>query len=183
MGHPRNRGWPIHNHKGETMTLSLATARSVLRGIGDYTSADFDQLGINKEHFDLTCGARPWKRDHIPPVMRTLNALMFGTLEQLGMPKITIPAEYVAAIVATYVAPGNRMIACVWLAQEHRTGVGALELSARGQQSKELAPATADQLFALVVALSDSDETTEARKNFLRRLSVAYDQATEDFTQ
>lgn len=153
--------------------LSRATARSVLRTIDKYTVADFDGLGITQQHFELATGEQPWRRDHIHAVMKTLNAILFGTLEQLAMPKIQVPAEYVAAIVASFVAPGNRMVACVWLASERKTGVGALELAARAH-TDELVPTSATQLFALVVELSDTDESTQARLNFLDRLGLAF---------
>lgn len=157
--------------------LSYETALATLRIIDQYTSADFDTLGINEQDFEYASGPQPWRRDNINRVMRTLNALTFGTLEVMAMPKIVVPAEYIAAIVSSFVHPANRMVACVWLAQERQTGVGALELSARNQTTSQMDPASADQLFALVIALSDNDASTEARKNFRHRLGLAVEKA------
>lgn len=157
--------------------LSYETALSTLRVIDQYTSADFDTLGINQQDFEYAAGPLPWRRDNITRVMRTLNALIFGTLEVMAMPKIVVPSEYVAAIVASFVHPGNRMVACTWLAMERQTGVGALELSARNQTTSQMDPTTADQLFALVCQLSDTDASTEARANFRARLGLAIEKA------
>lgn len=159
-------------------SLSFATAYATMKIIDQYTSADFDSLGITDTQFKLVNGNQAWRRDQLNNVMRTLNALIFGTLEVMAIPKIVVPAEYVAAIVATLVAPCNRMTACVWLSQERQTGVGALELSARGEQSATLQPASASQLFALVLELSNNEASSEARKNFMRRLGIETDKAT-----
>lgn len=159
------------------MNLSYETAYANLKMIDQYIAADFDALGITQQDFELFSGSQPWKRDVITRVMRTANALLFGTLEVMGMPKIVVPSEYVAAIVATFVHPANRMIACIWLAQERQTGVGALELSARAQTTSQLDPTSAEQLFALVQLLSDSDESNEARKRFRAKVGLAVEKS------
>lgn len=160
-------------------SLSYETALATLKVIDRYVAADFDTLGIREQDFELASGAKPYVRQDLPVVMRVLNALTFGSLEVMGMPKITVPAEYQAAIIAAFVAPANRMAACVWLSQERQTGAGALEMSARNQTTSQLDPASADQLFALVVALSETSASTEARLNFRNRLGLAVERAQE----
>lgn len=157
--------------------LSYEAALSTLRVIDQYTAADFDTLGITAQDFNLAHGNQPWRRDHINRVMKTLQALLFGTLEVQGIPKIVVPAEYVAAVVTAFVAPANRMLACVWLSHERQTGAGALDLSSRGTTTSQIDPTTPEQLFALVVALSDADEATSARQQFKKRLGKAIDDA------
>lgn len=160
--------------------LSFETAFALLRNIHEYTSADFDSLGINQQDFELIAAPVPWQRANIPRVMRTLNALLFGSLEILGMNKITVPSEYVAAVVSAIVAPANRMVACIWLAQERQTGVGALQASARAQLSTQLDPTSSDQLFALVCLLSATEASSEARNNLARKLGIALVRAQQE---
>lgn len=162
------------------MNLSLSTARSVLNHIHLYTPSDFDTLGINKQDFELATQSIPWRRDQIHKVMRTLNALIFGSLEVLGMPKIVVPSEYVAPIIATFVHPTNRMVACLWLSQERMTGAAALELSARGQTASQIDPTSADELFSLVVQLSDTDEAAHVAKEFKKKLGLVVEEATKN---
>lgn len=152
--------------------LSYETALTTLRNIEHYLTADYDALGIRKEEFELVSGPKGWLREDLRPVMRTLNALTFGTLELMGMPKIIVPAEYQAAIITACVAPGNRMAACVWLSQERQTGAGALEMSARNQTTAQMDPASADQLFALCVSLASSDSAGEARLNYALKMGI-----------
>ncbi|QXP08666.1 MAG: external scaffolding protein [Arizlama microvirus] len=153
--------------------LSYVTAVSIMKNITEYASADFDTLGITEHEYSLVYDNKPWRREHLRTVMKVLNALTFGTLEAVGIPvKIVAPTEYVAAIVATFVAPANRMIACIWLATERQTGVGALQGAAR-HDTNEIKPSTADQLFALVCELSNNEASSEARKAFQDNLGIA----------
>lgn len=152
--------------------LSFETARATLKVIDQYMAADFDTIGVSQSDFELTSNSAVWLRPHLPVVMRTLNALIFGSLEVQGIGKIIVPSEYVAAVIASFVAPPNRILACIWLAQERQTGVGALELSARATPA-EIVRTTGDQLFALVLQLSNDDAASEARRNFRNRLGLA----------
>lgn len=163
--------------------LSYETALATLKVIDQYAAADFDTLGISQSDFELVSDRKVWLRAHIPVVMRTFNALLYGTLEVQGIPKIIVPAEYVAAVVASFVAPENRMLACVWLAQEHKTGASAIELSARAHSTAQMGTTSGDQLFALVLQLSNNDASTEARKNFRARLGLAVEISTRNALQ
>jgi hypothetical protein len=158
--------------------LSYQTALQTLRTIDQYTAADFDTLGISEQDFLLVSGPAVWQRNHIPVVLRTLNALLFGTLEVMAMPKITVPTEFVAAIVASFVHPANRQIACIWLATERLAGFAAAELASKAQLG-EIEPVSYDQLFALTLLLSDTQESTAARQAFQRRMNLAFNQAME----
>lgn len=164
------------------INLSYETALATLKVIDQYAAADFDTLGISQQDFELASNVTVWLRPHLPVVMRTLNALIFGTLEVQGIGKIVVPSEYVAAIVATFVAPPNRMLACQWLAQERQTGVGAIELSSRANVA-EVQRTTGDQLFALVLQLSNHDASSEARRNFRQRLGLAQEEAERQALQ
>lgn len=153
---------------------------ALLRSIEQYTPADFDLLGITKEQFEQASQPVPWRRENLNQVMRTLNCVLFGTLEVMAIPKIVVPSEYVAAHIVAIVAPANRMLACIWLAQERQTGVGALELSARQNQSAQYDPTSADTLFALVCLLSDTEEANFARDRFRVRLGLRIKEAQEN---
>lgn len=173
----------IRDRRNNMQHLSFETAYATLKALDEYMVADFDTLGITDTDFKLVHGNNPWRRDQIHRVMRTLNALIFGTLEVMGMPKIVVPAEYVACVVSAIVGPGNRMTACIWLSQERQTGVGALELAARGNQSTTLEPASADKLFALVMLLGNQQANTDARNNMMKKLGIAKENAEMNTTK
>lgn len=159
------------------MNLSYQTAIAMLRSIEQYTPADFDVLGITQEDFERIGSPRPWRREEMGRIMRTINSILFGTLEVQAIPKIVVPSEYVAAHIVACVHAGNRMIACIWMAQERQTGVGALDLAARQEQPSQYDPTSADHLFALVCLLSDTDEANMARDRFRKRLGLRIEEA------
>lgn len=161
------------------MNLSIASAMALLRSIEQYTPADFDLLGITQEQFEQLAQPVPWRRENLNQVMRTLNCVLFGTLEVMAVPKIIVPSEYVAAHIVATVHPGNRMLACIWMAQERQTGVGALELAARQNQGSQYDPTSADNLFALVCLLTDTDEANYARDRFRVRLGLRIQEALQ----
>jgi len=157
--------------------LSEETAVATLRVIEHYLPSDYDTLGITEEEFALFHGPLTWRRDYFPRVIRTANALIFGSLEQMALPKIVVPAEYVAAVVAVCVHPANQMACCIIMAQERATGVAALELAARGSSPTSIDPTSGDQLFALVAILNSKDQTNFARKTLRKKLGLRIDEA------
>lgn len=159
--------------------LSLQTALGVLKIVEQFTQADVAAQGISDDDFELVTSSNPWRRDVLGRVMRTLNTIMFGALEAQAIPKIQVPAEFVAPIIVAVVHPTNIMVACVWLAQERQTGVGALDRAARQEQAASLDPVSADQLFALVCMLADRDETNAARQRYRERMGKRIAQATK----
>lgn len=134
-------------------------------------------LGITQEQFSKLTQNYMWLRSDMQIVMRTMITMIYGSLEIMGIPKITVPSEFIAPHVATLVAPCNRMICCVWLSQEKQTGAGALELAARNHQASTIDHTSADSLFALVCLLSDSDECGYARKRWEVVLNLRLEQA------
>lgn len=159
------------------MHLSYNTAIAMLRSIEQYTPSDFDVLGISQEDFERLSSPRPWRREEMSRIMRTITCILFGTLEVQGVPKIVVPSEFVAAHVVACVHPGNRMIACIWLAQERQTGAGALELAQRHEQPSQYDPTSADHLFALVCLLTDTSEANMARDRFREKLGLRIEES------
>jgi len=159
--------------------LSEQTAIATLAAIDQYLPADFDTLGITPEEFELLASGTPWRRDYMPRLVRTMNALIFGSCEVMLLPKIVVPAEYVAAVISAVVAPSNIMSICIIMSQERATGVGALELAARSQQSSQIDPVSADQLFALCCILQDKDRANYARMALKEKLGFRIDRALQ----
>lgn len=151
--------------------LSFATAYAVQKVFGDFLSADFQALGITPMDWELLKQSTPWRRDQTQRVLRTISAVVYGTLEVMNMPKFNVPAEFVACTLAATVHPGNMFVACQWLAYERLTGVPADDLAERTTTGWE--QSTPEQLLALVLKLMNSDANEKARKDFEYRVGVA----------
>jgi len=152
--------------------LSVEVALGVVRAIPSYLDADYDALGITPEDFELCAQQQLWHVSQRYRVVRVLNACMFGTLEQLGLPTIIVPSEYVAAVIGIIVSPANTFAACTWLSQERLTGSAALEMSARGAPAQQVDPTSADQLVALVICIRNAELSSEVRKNLFTKLGA-----------
>lgn len=150
--------------------LSVEAALGTMRAIAAYTSTDFDALGISPVDFSLTYDDIPWTRDSRRRVMSVIDSLLFGTLDVLGLPRIAVPAEYAGAVLATFVAPVNRLTACIWLAEQRMIGRRAIDLAATASDTGEVDPTSASQLFALVVLLSESDVSSAVRQHYKARM-------------
>lgn len=161
------------------VTLSEQTAVALIKNIEHYLPQDFDQLGITEEEFLLLSENRVWSRSYLPRLVRTMNALIFGSLENMTLPKLTVPAEFVACLISAAVSPCNVMAMCVIMSQERGTGAGALELAARAQQSTAIDPTSADQLFALCVILADKERANFARMRLQEHLGIRIEEALE----
>lgn len=154
------------------MHLSEQTALATLKIIEQFLPSDFDQLGITEEEFEQLSSNNPWRRDHIQRVVRTMNALIFGSMEVMALPKLIVPSEYVAAVIVAVVHPANVMACCILMAQERQTGAGALELAARGASPSQIDPTSSDQLFSLCCILFDTSAANFARIRLREKLGL-----------
>lgn len=158
--------------------LSYQVALALFRRIDKFTIADFDSLGITPADFEITCGENLWRRDYIPRVMRTIQALIFGTLETLGQPKMNVPTEYVAAVLTAFVKPGNLMAACQWLEQEQRLHFAASDL-ADAESAQEVQPTNHQKCFALICQLIESGDNGAAQR-WHEAMGLAYNNQMEN---
>lgn len=147
--------------------LIYEAAHSLLKHFVKFTSTDYDALGITEQMMLLTTSEQPWRRDQLPTVMRTLLALIHGSLEIHGLPKTTIPAEYVAMVLVCTVRPGNMRNACAWLADERQSGAPIADL-ARGSETAAITHVSQGQLFALVALLWSTPAANRARQDMVR---------------
>lgn len=151
--------------------LSIAVAIGVFQSIADYTSADFTTLGITIEDYNLVRRDTQWKNTERTRVMRTIDALVYGTTDVLGLDRISLPAEYLAAIVTAYVHPVNRLVVCHWLTAQQMSNGSAADIAEIGNTKAAVDQVTVRQLFALVLQLSDGAQASAARKSFEERIN------------
>lgn len=158
-------------------TLSEDTAIALISNIHNYMPTDFETMGITPEEFDLLAEPLPWLRETMPHLVRSMNAIIFGALEKLTLPKIVVPAEYVACVISAVVHPCNIMAMCIIMATERSTGVGAMELAARQASPTQIDHTSADQLFAICCILANKDRSNLARRRLREKLGLRIDEA------
>lgn len=136
--------------------VSLAVAQNCMTVISQGGASDaFEALGISDDDFALVTGSEPWIGADRGRVTSVLDGLTHGVLDVLGLPRIEVPCEFRASILATFVTAGNLAVACRWC----ETEASAQEISLGGT----IAPVSARQLFALCLQLQPYGPTNRGR--------------------
>ena len=105
--------------------------------------------GIEQSHWELLTQSEYWTPDQARAIRSILANVIEVSMTIAGMPPIPLPGQYVAAVIATVVAPCNRMLACV---KAPDTFDAAMASGFMG--SPEVQDMTPQQLMALVIAYS-----------------------------
>ena len=121
----------------------VRTAMQVISaGAGDYV------IDAPVQDRKLLVGKQVWLMSDRDRIQRALDAVCVGALDAVGLPRFSLPAEYVAGAIAVCVHPVNYQVAC---------HVAADRIPSRPveQESSEDEPVfgalSARQLFALVL--------------------------------
>lgn len=146
-----------------------AAMLGTIKKIVEYVDTDLTPLGITQEDQDITMGETSWLASDRPQVTRTIEALVHGTLNAEGIGHIKVPAEYIAAVLATAIAPCNQRKACIYLQDYGQIGQPAMEHAS----GSTFEPVTADQLFSLVVLANGDKHTGAFRTALASRMEVA----------
>ena len=156
-------------------SLDIRTAKNAMSVIADgAASGAFEALGITEDEFQTATGDFPWISSDRHRVTAVLDALTHGTIDVLGLPRIEVPAEYRAAVIAMFVSPLNQQVACRWL----EAGFDANMLAAGGKSE----PVSAKQLFACVCMISPDSAPLRARwdKRVNRALRLVTEETAEN---
>jgi len=156
----------------QQMSLSYEQADHLFKTIAECLTPDLDVLGVSEQDLKITTGPEQWQRHQIRQVIRTINSVIYGTLEIHAMPKFPVPAEYAAQAIVHIAAPCNRMLACAWLVKEKSVG------SSIDDEDNEMEPVSFDKLFKLVQKLSNSTKASSSRQQWLDRMGLAVAKAT-----
>ena len=98
---------------------------------------------------------------------------MFGTMDVLGLPRIQIPAEFLAAGISMFVQPSNLMVACRWMEQNSQTA----EAQGNPQGTVNRESIAAEQLFSLCLQLVNDEQVAVCRAQFETRTNQAITKA------
>jgi hypothetical protein len=96
--------------------LKLATALGAMQIIRakDYAEI-FELIGVTEAEYKLTTQSKPWLARDRSVVRSVLDATAAGVMDAVGCARFEMPAEYIAAVVVSFVHPTNIQVACRWL--------------------------------------------------------------------
>lgn len=127
--------------------------------------------GVSAMDMDYLRGSGLWAQDMRTKMRTTLDSLIYGTLDIAGLPRVDVPAELVAAIVASVVDPINWMTCAAWL-----EGLKpARDLKEPGE-SVQIERVNAGRMLTLIIyadaAMSSTDEYASLSKTIGERMTL-----------
>ncbi|AXL15486.1 external scaffolding protein [Microviridae sp.] len=128
--------------------MRLTVAIGVMRLMYSEIDKHMATLGFQPAEVELLTGDHPWIGSDRQNVMRLLESATFSTMDHLGLPRIEVCAEFLAANIFVFVSPTNYMSACAWSARTQ---------SVDKSSAREFDPITAQELHAYLVQLMDTD--------------------------
>lgn len=156
--------------------LQMHVALGAMKLIRDgAVTGDLDAFGISPEDWFLTTGSGPWVGTDRQRVRATLDILVHGTVDVVGVPRFEVPSEYIAAVLAVFVGPTNMQLACRWMEGGSPAQVLAKGSSAEPPSDNE--QVTARTLFALVCDIYEGEHASAARASFVKRTNLAIERS------
>lgn len=155
-------------------------ALSIVRSSEEVITSSLLSAGISKKQYQKVTSGMPWVGAERNDVRRTLDALIHCTIDCAGLPRIDVPAEFVAMVIAVFVHPVNLMTACVFLEGKHNW----VEDIPTAEQDPiaALERVSASRLFSLVCeVLGDEDYSsvrTGVEKKMTRRVTDPVSEGT-----
>lgn len=137
------------------MNTSSANLRVVQAGLTSLPFGDLtEQYGILVEDLELVTSHRVFTNiNHRRRIRQTLESIMYGGLDAVGLSRFELPAEYIASWICVLVQPHNQMAACGFFDRARQ--VDQLRLSPEDSQTYEsISP---QRLFALCVEIGSAD--------------------------
>lgn len=138
-------------------------AMSILRE--NSLNGDFSSFGINESEYELMAGNKPWLATDRGTVTRVLDCMIWGVMDQVGVPRFQPPMEYVASVLSSFVSGINMQLACRWIEGGKRAE------DVVGDNPDEAIHIDAQRLFSFVVLLRGAD--TSIRDQFEKKVGYA----------
>lgn len=130
--------------------------------------------GVTQAAFDRYTGDTPWLGVHRSAVQRTHDAILYTSLDVLGVPRISLPAEYIVGAIASFVHAVNLQTACRWFA----AGTRPAEYYVAGEQG-ESEPTTAERLFAFLITAYDTDHSEAFDRKWVKSTGLSISRAAK----
>lgn len=141
-------------------SLRYATAMASIRFVNASSVLD-----LTEEDFAFVTGDRLWLGVDRSRARRCVEALVYGAIDVVGLPRFAAPVEFIAAAIALYVHPVNAQLACAIMdgAQFSDTIISGVDT-----------PISAAELFSHVlrVRAGSTKDVDKAQVLATRRLKV-----------
>nr|QJB20213.1 MAG: external scaffolding protein [Microvirus sp.] len=146
--------------------ISFEIAKSAMQFIANTgKQGHLAMIGVSQADFDALTGDLPLTASERNRAHNTLGALLNVSCDIIGAPRFTLPAEYVAAGIALFVAPINAQALC--RVMERSPSAGEISVNQMHESC------SAEQLFSLVQSLYGDTATNSAKAIFETKTALA----------
>lgn len=145
-------------------------AMSILRE--NSLNGDFSAFGISEKEYGLMAGPAPWQSTDRGTVTRVLDCMIWGIMDQVGVPRFNPPMEYVAAVLSSFVNGTNMMLASRWIEGGKRAE------DVVGDNPDDAVHIDANRLFAFIILLRGADQSV--RDQFEKKIGYAIRKAKKE---
>lgn len=103
-------------------------------------------LGVSQEDMDIFRGPLVWTADVRVRMRRVLDAVLYGVCDLSMLPRVDIPAEMVAAVVACLVQPANWLVVAA-----QQEGLRTARDLAEPEQQAQIERVSAGRMVTLII--------------------------------
>lgn len=130
--------------------LSMSVVQGALQVLSDMSVVDACKAsGVTEADYKLLSGNRIWLGADRPRIKRVFDAILYSTVDAIGVPRFNLPAEMASACIALFVGNVNVWIACGWIGT-FASAESLTDYSGQPDSVEGMERVTASQLFALV---------------------------------
>lgn len=151
------------------MKLNLQQARGAMKSIAEGSPTSLEEMGLIPTDIEKLTADISWRNNERVKIQRILENVLHASVDQMGINRFELPAEYVAAGIGMFVHPCNQMKACVWM----EGGKSAAQLGSNSTIDSISSTVKAPQLFALLVGMNSNDEAKQFQQQFKTRVGIA----------
>ena len=129
-------------------------------------------VGLKKKDWEILTGSKMWVGTDRAMVTKSLQTLVHGFIDTMGLPRINVPAEFVATAITIFVAPCNYYSACMFLGSYY-SGSSLSALYNQDADTEGLEKVAPEKLFALCCDIAGSSIIDDAAGEFSRKSQIA----------
>lgn len=155
--------------------LSYDVAVGSMRALADVGRLGFlDGQGVSQHDFEMLTGDVQWQATDRNRMATVFHQIVNASVDRLGIPRFSLPAEYLAAGIAMFVSGVNCMAACQFVCD-------AKPVSAQDQGAmQKVEGCKPEQIFALLIQLYDSVAKNDAQSRFVRNTNLSIGRMSPD---
>ncbi|UOF79415.1 scaffold protein [Microviridae sp.] len=151
-------------------SVNYKVARNMMKALASQAKAGFlDNVAVSKKDWDDVSKESIWVGPERNRITAAFYALLTSATDAFGFDRIKLPAEWIAAGIALWVAPCNWLTACRFFENQNIT---TADNQGRGKAGDDYY-VSGDQLAAIVAQLEGDPDQSAAAYDFYRNTGIA----------